>query len=282
MEIDRRIVFYVLAIAAVLAYGTFGTYALGQGGNFNVKVTSLNQALYFTVVTISTVGYGDITPVTGMARDFVIILIISGLSIFLSAITVLSGEFLSARVEKLYSGMGNVDKKRMRNHIVLIGYDSANELISQRLKAQKRNFVIITGDKPTAESLRKRGYPAFVEDYTSRVELEKYHLDRATDIVIDLRDSSKMVYIVLVVRKLARNVKLSVIAHNSEAESHLADLEIDSVINPVTMAVLVMLSIVVSLTFYFGFNDIVIRDIAILLVAGSLFFDDTNYLRIRK
>lgn len=47
------------------------------------------------------------------------------------------------------------------------------------------------------------------------------------------------------------------------------------------LAVLVMLTIVVSLTFYFGFNDIVIRDIAILLIAAALFFDDTDYLRIR-
>ncbi len=236
MEIDRRVVFYVLAIAAVLAYGTFGTYILGRGNNFNVRITSLNQALYFTVVTISTVGYGDITPITGIAQDFVIILIISGLSIFLSAITVLSGEFLSARVERLYSGINGADRKRMKNHIVLIGYDSANEIIAHKLKSQKRNFVIITGDKPTADALRKKGYLAFVEDYTSRTELEKYNLDKATDIVIDLRDSSKTVYVVLVVRKIAKNVKLSVIAHNAEAESHLADLEVNSIINPVTMA----------------------------------------------
>ncbi len=47
------------------------------------------------------------------------------------------------------------------------------------------------------------------------------------------------------------------------------------------LAVLVMLTIVASLTFYFGFNDIVIRDIAILLIAASLFFDDTEYLRVK-
>ena len=236
MEIDKRIIFYIFAIAAVILYGTLGSYFLGQNNNFNVKINSWVDAIYFTVVTISTVGYGDITPVTDIGRIFVVILIISGLSIFLSAITVLSGEFLSARVEKLYSGMGSVNKKKMNKHIVLIGYDSANELISNKLKAQHRNFIIITADKSTAEMLRRKGYPAFLEDYTSKADLEKFNLSKATDIVIDLKDSSKAVYVVLVVKKLAKNTKISVITHTSDAEAHLKDLDIDNIINPVTIA----------------------------------------------
>ncbi len=236
MEIDKRIIFYVIAIVAVVLYGTVGVYLLGQSGNFNVKITSWVEAVYFTVVTISTVGYGDITPITETGRIFVIILIISGLSIFLSAVTVLSGEFLSARVEKLYSGLNNVNKKKMNKHIVLIGYDSANEIISHKLKVQHRNFIIITADKPTAEMLRRKGYPAFLEDYTSKADLEKFNLSKATDIVIDLKDSSKAVYVVLVVKKLAKDIRISVITHTSDAEAHLKDLDIDNIINPVTIA----------------------------------------------
>ena len=85
MEVNKQVVFYVLAIASVMIYGTAGAYILGQSGNFNIHINSLVTALYFTVVTISTVGYGDITPVTEIGRIFVIILIISGLSIFLIA-----------------------------------------------------------------------------------------------------------------------------------------------------------------------------------------------------
>ncbi len=236
MQVNREVAFYVLAIAGVLAYGVIGTYVLGQSGNFSVHIGSWNEALYFTLVTLSTVGYGDITPVTGIARDFVMILIISGLSIFLSAVTVLSGEFLSARVESLYSGISSVDRRRMNNHIVLIGYDTTNQLVARKLREQKRNFIIITGDKPTADSLRKGGYSAFVEDYTIKSELERFNLDKASDVVIDLRDTSKTVYVVLVVRKLSKSVKLSVVAPTAEAEAHLADLEVDNIINPVTIA----------------------------------------------
>ncbi len=235
IQINRKTVFYAVAMLIVLTYGTVGAYILGQSGNFNVNISSWTEALYFTIVTMSTVGYGDIVPVTEIGRIFVIILIISGLSIFLSAITILTGDFLSARVEKLYSGV-SVDRKKMNRHIVLIGLDSTNELVAQKLKSQRRNFVIITGDKPAADSMKKKGYPAFVEDYTSKAELEKFNLDKATDIVIDLRDNSKMVYVVLVVRKLAKHAKISVVAHHTEAEAHLEDLEVDTVVNPITIA----------------------------------------------
>ena len=236
MEVNIKILFYLLAMTGVFAYGMVGTYVLGQSGNFNVRITSWDQAAYFTAVTISTVGYGDITPVTEVGRIFVIVLIISGLSIFLSAVTTLSGEFLSSKVEKLYSGFNRVEKRRMTNHIVLIGYDATNAMVAHRLKSQKRNFIIITGDKPTADALRRDGYTAYVGDYTNKNELEKFALNKASDIVIDLRDSSKSVYVVLVVRKLAKKTRLSVVANNSEEELHLSDLEVDNVINPITIA----------------------------------------------
>jgi voltage-gated potassium channel len=236
MQINKKVLMYSIAIALVISYGTIGTYLLGSSGNFNVKINSALEALYFTVVTISTVGYGDITPVTPLGRIFVIILIISGLSIFLSAVTLLSSDFMSSRVEKLYSGSSRVDKRMLENHIVLIGYDNTNVLVSEKLKKQKRPFIIISGDKPTVDSLREKGYPAYLADYTLKSDMEKFALNKATDVLIDLKDNSKTVYVVLTVKKLAKNVRISVVAQSSEIETHLADLEVDRVVNPVSIA----------------------------------------------
>jgi voltage-gated potassium channel len=233
---NRKIIFYIFAIAAVLAYGVIGTYVLGQWNNFNVKINSWNEALYFTIVTISTVGYGDIVPITNTARDFVIVLIISGLSIFLSALTVLSGEFMGARLEHLYTGMSAIDRKRFSNHIVLVGFNTTNQLVARELMNQKSNFIIITRDKATAEELRKDGYPAYLVDYTQRTDLMRFNLDKARDIVVDLKDNSETVYVVLIIRKIASKAMLSVVAPTPEAEMHLSDLNVDTIISPVRMA----------------------------------------------
>lgn len=237
MHINIKIAIYAVAIAGVLLYGTVGSYLLGrQQGNFNVQIVDPVQALYFAVVTIATVGYGDIVPVTDAARVFTIILILSGLSIFLSAVTVLSSDFLSDRVEHLYSGIGRVDRRKMNGHIVLIGYDATNAILAERLRARRRNFVIITADKPLANDLKDRGYPAYVADYTLSADMERFNLGAASHIIIDLRDSSKAVYVVLVARKLAKDARISVVAPNAEAEAHLADLNVENVINPQTIA----------------------------------------------
>ncbi len=235
MGMAKKTVAYATALAAVLLYGMIGTYVLGQSGNFNVHISSWLQALYFTVVTMSTVGYGDIVPVTKLGMSFVIILIIAGLSIFISAITILSGELLSSRFESVYSGFSNFDRKKLNKHIVLIGYDAINSMLAERLRKIGRNFVIITSDKTVSDLLREKGYRSFVADYTLKSDMDKFALDKADHVVIDLRDSSKSVYVVLVVRKLAKNAELSVVAPTSDAEVHLQDLGIDHIINPVTI-----------------------------------------------
>ena len=236
MRIGSKISIYVVAIAAVLAYGTAGSYVLGRYGNFNVPIDSPVQALYYTVVTISTVGYGDIVPITDMGRVFTIILIISGLTIFLSAVTVLSGDFLSARVERIYSGLSRVERRHLNNHIVLVGYEATNQIVSERLRAQRRNFIIVTADKTTADSLRDKGYVSYLADYTRKEDMEKFRLDKASDVLVDIHESSKAVYVVLTVKKLARNARVSVVVQSAEAEVHLTDLGVDSIINPMTIA----------------------------------------------
>lgn len=238
MHLSKRIViFYALAMAAVLAYGVIGAYTLGQGSNFNVKIGSWGDALYFTISTISTVGYGDIIPVTTIAKDFVIILIVSGLTIFLGALTVLSGDFLGSKVEQLYTGVTPFDRRRFKNHVVLIGFNTINQLVAEDLKREKRNFTIIVAERSTADELRKKGYPVFVGDYTLKGELARFNLEKASDIVIDLKDNSKTVYVVLIVRKIiTANVKLSVVAPTPEAESHLSDLGVTNIISPMRMA----------------------------------------------
>ncbi len=235
IRVSKRVQIYLFAIAAVLIYGAVGTYVLGSRSNFNIRINSWIEALYFTIVTISTVGYGDITPITDICRIFVMVLIIAGLSIFISAVTILSGEFLSSRIESLYSGAYGIDKKRLNGHIVLIGYDSINGLLAERLKRNSRNFIIVTADKTVSDMLNQKGYSAFVADYTLKADMEKFNIEKASDVIVDLRDSSKTVYVVLVVRKISKTVRLSVVAPTADVEIHLEDLNIDNIINPITI-----------------------------------------------
>ena len=105
MNIQSKILFYIVAVLGVLIFGTAGTYIIGSHGGFSVNINSPLTALYFTIVTLSTVGYGDIVPVSAAARIFVIILIVSGLTILLSAITFLGSDFMNSKIDQLSGGI---------------------------------------------------------------------------------------------------------------------------------------------------------------------------------
>ncbi len=232
MNIQSKILFYIIAVLGVLLFGTGGTYIIGSHGGFSVNVNSPLTALYFTIVTLSTVGYGDIVPVSAVARIFVIILIVSGLTIFLSAITFLGSDFMNSKIDQLSGGIASVERKFLSNHIVLIGTDTTNASIAKKLKKAKQKFIIITSDKVIFDKLREHGYKVYVADSTSVQDMKKFELHKAKEIIIDLKDNSRTVYSVIVARDIAKNVKLRIIATNEDTERHLKEMGYSNVINP--------------------------------------------------
>lgn len=232
MAVKSITIAYVIAIAAVLAFGTFGTYILGQSGNFNVHINSLITALYFTVVTVGTVGYGDIVPVTALGRVFDIVLIISGLAVFLSVVTAISGEVVNQRLVKLSGRISSFEKRLLKGHIVLIGYDLTNVLLASKLKKEGKKFIVVTSDKVIVDQLREKGYSTYVADETSESDMSAFNLGNSKKIIIDLRESSRTVYAAIVAKSLSSIDKVIVIANTEELERHLTDLGLKHIISP--------------------------------------------------
>jgi voltage-gated potassium channel len=96
--LDIRYIVIFWALAFVIIYGTFG--AIFYGEEFSPPIDNYIKALYFTVATITTVGYGDITPASDEARLFAASLILVGVAIFLSVSVFIAQSFIS-RVEQI-------------------------------------------------------------------------------------------------------------------------------------------------------------------------------------
>lgn len=135
----NKVLFYGLMIAAVLIFGTLLTYIIGKvPGNFNVTINNPLDAFYFTLVTVSTVGYGDIYPVSELARTFVIFLVLAGFAVFIGALTIIGGDYMTERIDRLSGRIVSVEKKLLNNHIVLVGADAINLEIAKSLKEKGR------------------------------------------------------------------------------------------------------------------------------------------------
>ena len=232
MRISSEVLAYILAIASVITLGVAGTYFLGLGGNFNVKMNIIN-AFYFTVVTMSTVGYGDIVPITPIAKIFVMILIGLGLTAFLGAITYMSGGLMESRIEKLSGEISSIERKFLKDHIILVGTDTVNMYLAEKLKKGGKKFVMITSDKVMLDKLKDMQYRAYIADVTLESDMLKFETSKSKMIVIDLRDSSRTIYALLVARSIAKKAKIVVIVSTREAENHIHGLGIaDEIISP--------------------------------------------------
>ncbi len=238
--ISRRVGVYIIAVVIVLAYGVSGTYILGKGNNFHGLSPSnytLLNATYYTVVTLATVGYGDITPSTPIAKIFVISLILIGLGVFLSAVAVIAGEFMNSRIETLSGRVSAFDKRIFNKHIVLIGTQSTNLYLAAKLKEMGERFIMVTSDKAKAEQLRDNGYATFVADATSDTDMAKFNLDKALSIVIDIKDSSRTIYVLLIAKELGKDTKIIALASTEEAARHIRSLNAATmIINPSDIA----------------------------------------------
>jgi voltage-gated potassium channel len=220
-----RIAVYISLIIIVFAVGTAGVYFFGhyQAG-FNEPINSFVTAAYVTVITLSTVGYGDFVPVTTGARVFIMVLIVSGLGIFLSALTFVSSEFVNARVATITGRINPFERRLLKEHIILVGSDTVNMRMAEKLKEKNMRFIILSSNKEIIEQYREQGYRAFVVDETDEEAMKKFEIGKAKSIIIDMRDKSRMVYAILIIRNLAEKSKIVAVAHNTDEEKHIRNM----------------------------------------------------------
>ncbi|HET8997607.1 MAG TPA: ion channel, partial [Acetobacteraceae bacterium] len=91
--------FATASIVLLIAYAVLGSYLLGK--QFKPPVTDLVSALYYAVVTMTTIGYGDIVPVTTEARMFAISVMILGITVFATSVSALLVPMINRRMERL-------------------------------------------------------------------------------------------------------------------------------------------------------------------------------------
>jgi voltage-gated potassium channel len=138
LYLSSGLAFAIEFVIFALCYGVFGSYLLrGEFKNLN----TISDAIYYSIVTYSTVGYGDIYPATNTAKYFVISMIIMGLVMFTSGITLIIYMFNN----KLKHLLFNINKGKipMSDHVIFLGYSIMTKILVERLQKEGKNFVVI-------------------------------------------------------------------------------------------------------------------------------------------
>ncbi|WP_292054995.1 MULTISPECIES: NAD-binding protein [unclassified Martelella] len=138
--------FALVGILLTMGYGVLGSYVLGKG--FSPAIGNFDAALYFTVVTMSTVGYGDITPHTDDARLFTMSLIVLGLVVFATSLTTIAGPVINRRMMSLLQPR----KKHMKRtgHIIVAGQNALARNVVKSLEKRGTQVTAIWATAPQA------------------------------------------------------------------------------------------------------------------------------------
>jgi voltage-gated potassium channel len=203
--------FSLMGILAILAYGTFGAYVLGDG--FHPNIHELASAFYFTVITLATVGYGDIVPVTQETRLFVVSLLIVGLGVFATAIASILGPVISGEINRFFSPREKPMKPK--DHVILAGEGALANNTSRELQARSIPFVriIATGAVPPSlpEHQVVRGQP-----WDDQV-LQEAGIDTASLVIAAREDDGENAFISLVAKDLNPDVRVLSVASTASS-----------------------------------------------------------------
>jgi len=216
-----------LALAGIQLYGTVGAYALRD--NFP-NVNSLLDAFWFTLVTSSTVGYGDITPTTATGRLFGISVVVLGTASFAIALGALLGPAIEARFASALGRMTQSQLESLENHVIVAGYGDVTEPILDELHDAGTQFVLITPDSSIPDRLPEE--TVFVADPSDEDALERVGIDHARALVAATNNDGEDALVVLTARQMRADVRIVAAATERENEPKLRRAGADAVISP--------------------------------------------------
>jgi voltage-gated potassium channel len=212
----------------------------GLRDNLDGHVSFLD-VIYFTMISITTTGYGDVVPVADHTRMFDA-LVVTPIRIFFVLIFIGTAyTFVFRRTWDKWQ-MARL-QKRLTGHVVVAGYgtsgsDTVDELIARGTPAD--NIVVVDCEAEPLAAAESLGCAVLQGDATRDKTLQAIHIERARALVVSAGRDDTSILIALTARHLAPNLKISVAVRNADNELLARQAGATTVINPVSFAGLLL------------------------------------------
>ena len=225
----------MISILFALAYGILGSYVLRQ--QFD-GLSTWGDAVYFTFVTYSTLGYGDILPQTPNAKAFVVSMIPIGLASFVTAISALMGPAIEKRLRGVLSIMKTL--QHVRDHVIVCGYSNVSESAVEELQRKGVPYVILDDRADLVAHLQSKGHDVICGDPTHKKVLEQASIDGAVGLIAAFDSDSVNILIAITAREMLQSAKgprfrIVVRVENEENIDKAKRAGADDVVSPSTL-----------------------------------------------
>jgi voltage-gated potassium channel len=231
--LEKRFELYTLSIfiGAVVLIATVAMY-LFEAEQPQPRVTSLMDALYWAVITITTVGYGDIVPQTTEGRIVAMVLVFAGIAVISFATSIIVMAF-HEKMGELRDNRVFSSVERLSGVTIVCGYGRIGQVVAERLAAGRESFVVVDRNPGAVDMAHRHGYLAVAGDATDNTLLANLGLGRqATRILCLTHDDVSNVYITLTARQVSRGILIISRANKAETARKLTQAGANHVVRP--------------------------------------------------
>ena len=238
---SKRFELYNLAIflGFLIFIGSTGIYLFEHPTNSG-QVGNLFDAAYWSIITVSSVGYGDIAPKTTGGRLVAMALILTGLGVLSFVISIIVSAF-NDRMQDLREHRTYAELKRYSSFVIICGFGRVGRHIAMQLEKHQQRFVIIDSKEVNACKARRLGYLVIHADASKNEVLINAGIkNRAAAVLCTTGDDVVNVYITLTSRHLNPAIRIISRANNQDNAKKLYQAGADNVIQPFEIAAMVV------------------------------------------
>ena len=217
-----------IAVIAVICAVGLGTILFHR-----LEGWSILDSLYVTAQTVTTVGFGDLTPRTTWGRAFATVFMMVGVGIVLYALTTAVQSIVQSEMIATF-GRRRLSRKmsKLGNHFIICGAGRVGSHLIRSLQSSHETFIVIESNTAQVSQLLDLGVAVLVRDATLEESLIEAGVERAKGLAACLPNDADNVYVVLTARDLNPNIHIVARAAEEQAEAKLIRAGANRVVAP--------------------------------------------------
>jgi len=224
-DLSRRVRWTIAALVAVFVFGVLGYWLLEDW--------SLLDAVYMTVITLTTVGFKEVRPLDTQGRVFTIVLLVMGVGLALISVALIA-QLVAESQLGARSRRRRMEREidRLRNHTIICAYGRVGRAVARELRANGRPFVVIDPQEDLRERMETDGVPYLIDDPSSEAVLRRAGVERARSLVCAVDSDATNVYITLIARSIRPDLQIVARASEPGSPERLERAGADRVVSP--------------------------------------------------
>ena len=225
MTDSKKLRYSLLMLIGIIAFGTFGYYF--------IEHMPLFEAFYMTIITLSTVGFSEVVPLSHAGRAITVVIIVLGISVGAYTIGMLVRALVEGELVKIF-GRRKVQKQvsGLKNHFIICGFGRIGRIICSELDNDNIDFVVIEQEPSVIERIEARKYLYIEMDATTEEALMQAGLMPSKGIVTAVTSDAYNVFITMTAKSLRPDVFVLARASEEKNEAKLFRAGANRVVSP--------------------------------------------------